>query len=139
MSYNKTISMGRLTRDPKLEKTASDKDFCNFDIALDDGFGSNKKTTYIQITTWGKQAQFVSKHFSKGSGIHIEGRLTQDRWKDKETGNMRYRIRITAERIQFPVGSKKKDYNNDNEEDAGIQGNSPGWPNQYEAPDEIPL
>jgi len=126
MSYNKTISEGRMTRDPELGHTATKTPYCNYDIAMDDGFGKNKKTTYITVTSWGKQAEFVAKSFKKGDGILVEGRLSQDQWPDKVTGKTRYRHRITAEKVQFPVGSKKHDYSNE-EETGQEEATPPSW------------
>lgn len=116
MSFNKVILEGRLTRDPELETVGNGTPICNFDIAVDDGYGQHKKTTFITVTCWSKQAEFVSKYFKKSAGILVEGRLSQDKWPDKGTGKMRYRHRITAEKVQFPVGSQKNNYN-DQEED----------------------
>ena len=77
-------------------------------IASDSGWGDNKKTCFIDVTVWGKQAEFVAQNFSKGDGIFIEGRLDFDRWKDKNSGDMRSKHRITVERVTFPVGNRKK-------------------------------
>lgn len=131
-SFNRFIAMGRLSKNPVLEEKKG-KQLCNFDIAIDDGFGKYKKTTYITVTCWGKQAVFVSEHFIKGAGIFVEGRLTQDRWLDKDSGKNRTRHRITAERVNFPTGTKKNDYNNDqgDEEPECLDDLNTGWETEY--------
>lgn len=131
MSYNKTISEGRITRELKLEKTKTGTPFCNFDLAMDSGFGKNKRTTFITVTVWGKQAEFVSKYFEKGHGILVEGRIDQDIWKDKNTGEKKSRHRITAERVQFPLSNKNQktvDPTDEEEAQTNYSDTSPGWP-----------
>jgi len=108
MSYNKIIMMGRLTKDPDLRSIPSGTPICEFGIAVDSGFGDNKRTCFIDVTVWGKQAEFVHKYFKKGSGIHVDGRLDLDTWDDKNGGGKRYKHRITAERVTFPVGAVGK-------------------------------
>jgi len=130
MSYNKVIMMGRLTRDPELKTVGSDMQVAKFGLAVDSGWGDKKKTTFIDVTTWGKQAEFVSKHFNKGEGIHIEGRLDLDTWDDKESGAKRSKHTITAERITFTVGNKDKGSGGGSAQNA--------WDNKKEI-DEIPF
>ena len=107
MSYNKIIVMGRLTRDPELRNTPSGTPVCEGRVAFDNGWGENKKACFIDVTVWGKQAEFVSKYFKKGAGIHIDGRLEMDSWKDKTDGKERSKHYIVAERVTFPIGAGK--------------------------------
>lgn len=108
MSYNKVIMMGRLTRDPEIKETSGGTKVAEFGLAVDSGWGENKRTTFVDITAWSKQAEFVAKYFHKGDGIHIEGRLDLDTWEDKNGGGKRSKHRITSERITFPLGGKGK-------------------------------
>ncbi len=135
MSYNKVIMMGRLTRDPDLRTIPSGTPVCEFGIAADSGWGDNKKTCFIDVTVWGKQAEFVAKYFNKGDGIHLEGRLDFDRWEDKNGGGKRSKHRVTAERVTFPVGANKHNKNN---QPQGHTDTPSGWNSQQEI-DEIPF
>lgn len=107
MSYNKIIVMGRLTRDPELRSTPNGTPVCECAVAFDNGWGENKRPCFIDVVVWGKQADFVNKYFKKGAGIHIDGRLEMDSWKDKDTGKNRSKHQIVAERVTFPVGAGK--------------------------------
>jgi single-strand DNA-binding protein len=42
----------------------------------------------------------VAADIKKGTTVLVEGRLTQDRWQDKQTGQNRYKLKVTAESIQ---------------------------------------
>ena len=101
--YNRVILMGRLTRDPELRTTQSGITMCRFSIAVDRNFakqGEERQTDFFDITVWRQQAEFVSKYFSKGRMIHVEGRLQNDNYTD-QNGNKVYRTSIVADRIDF--------------------------------------
>lgn len=138
MSYNKVIGMGRLTRDPDLRTIPSGTPVCEFGLAMDSGWGDNKKTCFIDVTVWGKQAEFVSKYFKKGDGIHLEGRLDFDSWEDKNGGGKRSKHRITAERVTFPVGAGKGGNATAAPSSTGMDTAPSGWNSQQEI-DEIPF
>lgn len=108
--YNRVILMGRLTRDPELRTTQSGITMCRFSIAVDRQFarqGEERQTDFFDITVWRQQAEFVSKYFTKGRMIHVEGRLQNDNYTD-QNGNKVYRTSIIADRIDF-CGDKRAD------------------------------
>ena len=108
MSFNKLIMMGRLTRDVELKKVGGkDTSVCEFGLAVDSGWGDNATVCFVDVTCWGKQAEFTAKYFKKGSPIHLEGRLDYQTWE--KDGQKRSKHRITAERVTFPIGSKKEE------------------------------
>ena len=72
---NKAILMGRLTRDPELRHTGSGTPVCSFSIAINNGFGENQTTDYINCVAWNKTAEFVNKYFTKGRMIVVIGRI----------------------------------------------------------------
>ena len=82
-SFNKVILLGRLTRDPELRVTPNGNNICKFSIAVSRKFkaadGSLKEeVAFIDIDAFGRQAELVSKYFSKGKPIFMEGRLKLD-------------------------------------------------------------
>ena len=98
--FNTVILTGRLTADPELKTTNSGVYVCSFTIANDTGFGDNKKTNFINIVTWKGTAEFVSKYFTKGMLIGIEGYIQSRKWQDKE-GNSRTSVEVVARNVQF--------------------------------------
>lgn len=135
MSYNKVIMMGRLTRDPELRTIGSGTNVAEFGLAVDSGWGDNKRTTFIDVTSWGKQSEFVTKYFKKGDGIHIEGRLEFEQWEDKNGGGKRSKHKVTAERVTFTVGGKSDQKPNNNEP---IPMDQKKWDDQNEL-DQVPF
>ena len=74
---NKAILMGRLVADPELKQTASNIAVCKFTIAINRPFvskdGGERQSDFINIVVWRNTAEFVSKYFTKGKMIIVEG------------------------------------------------------------------
>lgn len=102
---NKAILMGRLTRDPELRHTNSGTAVCSFSIAIDNGYGENRRTDFINCVAWSKTAEFVTNYFGKGKMIIVEGRIQSRSWDDPN-GGKRYATEVVAENVSF--GESKK-------------------------------
>ena len=101
--YNKVILMGRLTRDPELRTTPNGISVATFSIAVDRRFaksGEERKTDFFNIVAWRQTAEFVSKYFSKGRSILVEGELQTRSYVDKD-GVTRYITEIIADNLHF--------------------------------------
>ena len=92
--------MGRLTKDPELRRTNSGTAVASFTLAVDRDFSKEKETDFIDCVAWGKTAEFVSNHFSKGKMATVAGRLQIRSWKDKD-GNNRRTAEVVAENVYF--------------------------------------
>lgn len=106
-NFNKVIMMGHLTRDPEMRYTQGGMAICKIGLAVNSGWGDKKKACFIDCTAFDKRAEAMSKHFSKGDAIHLEGRLELDQWEDKETGAKRSKHGIVIEQWTF-TGSATK-------------------------------
>lgn len=106
---NKIIVMGRLVRDPELRHTTQNNtSVCPFRIAVDrDRKGPNgeKQTDFLDCVAWGRQAEFVSQWFNKGTMAIVVGRLQTRNWQDPN-GNNRIAYEIQCDEISF--GETKK-------------------------------
>ena len=111
---NKVQLIGRLTKDPDLRYTKNNIAVANYSIAVNDGYGEKQQTQFINISTWGKNGEFVSKYFKKGQSIGIVGRLRSNNYEDSN-GNKRYTVEVITEDIEF-VGSKNEKQNGQDEE-----------------------
>lgn len=72
---NTVILTGNVTKDTELKYTQSGKAYCNFTVASNKYVSGENVATFVNITSWGKQAEFVSKYFGKGSSVEIVGEL----------------------------------------------------------------
>lgn len=103
--FNKVTLAGRLTRDPELRYIPSGTALCKLGLAVSRKFktktGETKEdTVFINITAWGATAEFCNEYMKKGAPILVEGRLTMNEWEDKNTGQKRSTIEVSADRVQ---------------------------------------
>lgn len=100
--FNKVILMGRLVADPELRQTPNNISVCRFRIAVDRGYSADKekKADFITVVAWRQSAEFVSKYFSKGKMIIVEGALHNADYTD--SNNVKhYAMEVTAEKVAF--------------------------------------
>lgn len=104
-SLNKVFLMGNLTRDPEVRYTPKGTAVADISMAINmvyrtqDG-SDREEVVYVDVVTWGRQAETCGQYLSKGSPVFVEGRLQLDQWEDKD-GQKRSRLRVRAERVQF--------------------------------------
>ncbi len=102
--------MGRITNDLELKTTPSGVSVCSFRIAVDRRYqvkGEEKQTDFFNITAWRQQAEFVTKYFSKGRMILVDGELNTRSYTGKN-GNPATWYEVVTDRISF-AGGKKDD------------------------------
>lgn len=106
---NKVILTGRLTADPELKQTQSGISSCRFTVAVDRKF-ANKETgerqaDFITCVAWRQTAEFLSKYFSKGKMICVEGNLRTDSYKDKNHDDVtHYTTEVYVDNVEFCGG-----------------------------------
>ena len=101
---NKAILIGRLTRDPELRYTSSNRAVCQFTIAIDRPFSNQatgqREADFINIVAWDKTGENVGKFMTKGRLIAVEGRI-QVRNYDNNEGRKVYVTEVVASNVQF--------------------------------------
>ena len=81
---NKVHLIGNLTRDPEVRYTQSGKAVCTFSIAINDGYGENKKAYFFPVVVWNKSAEACGNSLHKGSKVAVTGKLTSRQYDNKE-------------------------------------------------------
>ncbi len=126
---NHIVIMGRLTRDPELRRTGTGIAVASFRVAVDRDFapkdGGERKADFIDCVAWRNTGEFISKYFTKGRMIVVDGRLEMRDWTDKD-GNKRTSAEIVVANAYF--GDSKRD--NDS---SASSGNSYGGYNSAQA------
>jgi single-strand DNA-binding protein len=109
-SFNKVMLMGNLTRDPALKYLPNSQNAvvefaiaCNRKFKLASG-EEREEVTFVELTSFGKQAEVINQYFTKGKPIFIEGRLKLDQWEDKNGGGKRSKLSVVIENFQFIGG-----------------------------------
>ena len=105
--FNLAILTGRICQPVELKTTPNGISVCTFGIAVDRAYkkGEEKQTDFLNVVCWRSTAEFVSKWFTKGSLIGIEGSIQTRKFTDKN-GNNRTAFEIVANNVHF-VESKK--------------------------------
>lgn len=98
--------MGNLSRDPELMQTKNGTSVCRFSIAVNRSYSAQDgsardETCFVEMDSFGRTAENIGKFFSKGKPILVEGRLRQDSWEDKTTGQKRSKLLVVVERFEF--------------------------------------
>ena len=104
-NLNHVTLQGNLTRDPETRISTAGLAIVNFAVAVNSGFGDKEEVSFVDCTAFGKQGEALAKYFTKGKQIIVEGRLRQDRWEDKETGQKRSKLAVVVNAFFF-TGTK---------------------------------
>ena len=59
-----------------------------------------------QNDVWDKLGEFAGEYVKKGIQVVVEGRIAQNKWTDKATGNDRESFLVVANNIRL-LGSKR--------------------------------
>lgn len=100
---NRVVLMGRLVADPELKTTNTGVSVTSFRIAVDRSYvknGEQRQTDFFDIVAWRSSAEFVCKHFAKGSLIAVDGQLQSRQYQTKD-GQNRTAIEVVADNISF--------------------------------------
>ncbi len=110
-SFNRVILMGNLTRDPEVRYTTGGTAVTDVSLAIN-RYRTDRntkerieETTFVDVTLWGRTAEIAGEYLSKGRPVLIEGRLQQDQWEDRETGQKRSKLKVVGESMQL-LGSR---------------------------------
>ena len=104
-SVNCVLLLGHLTRDPELRYTPTGAAVAQFGLGVNrrwrDAAGTLQASPcFVEVVTWGKQAETVAAHCAKGRSVFIEGRLQLDQ-RETEAGERRSRLKVVAQRVTF--------------------------------------
>lgn len=102
---NKVILCGNLTKDMDVKiykgKTKKDNDTIvgRFTVAVNEGYGENKKTTFIPVTIFNKTVENLEEYLIKGTKVNICGKLDIKN-EETEDGYKTY-VSVLANEVQL--------------------------------------
>ncbi|MDO4393020.1 MAG: single-stranded DNA-binding protein [Bacillota bacterium] len=101
---NSVQLIGRLTRDPEVRYTSGQNQtaVARFSIAVNDGYGENERTSFINIVVFGRQAENCERYLSKGRQVGITGRIQTGSYE--KDGRTVYTTDVVASRVEFLGG-----------------------------------
>ena len=102
---NKTILIGRLTADPELRQTQNGIASCRFTVAVNRKYKNEQgeyEADFITCVAWRQTAEFVSRYFSKGKMIAVEGTLHTGSYQDKNYPDVKhYTTGVYVDNVEF--------------------------------------
>lgn len=100
---NSVILLGNLTRDPELRFTPMGTPVTEFGIAVNrkykQGEEVKQEVCFIDVVTFGKQAEAISQYIQKGSKVLVDGRLQQQTWE--KDGKKHSKHEVVANHVEF--------------------------------------
>lgn len=102
---NSVTLLGRLTRDPEVRhpEALDGRAVCELRIAVPNG--GEKPPTFIDVSTFDRQAEACAKYLTKGRQVAVDGRLIYREW-EAEDGSRRSAHSVIG-RVEF-LGSAKQ-------------------------------
>lgn len=110
---NRTVLVGRLTRDPELKYTNSGRAVASFNIAVNRQFTNSqgeREADFINCVIWNKTAENFCNFIRKGSLVGIDGRI-QTRSYENQQGTRIFVTEVVAENFSL-LESKNSNQNN---------------------------
>ena len=98
-----TINLiGRTTADPELRSSAGGTPVCSFRLAVTTPprDGKDQPAMFVDVITFGSQAEAIAKHVAKGRQLGVSGRLSYRQW-EAEDGSPRSKHEVIANQVEF--------------------------------------
>lgn len=118
---NKVILCGNLVKDMDVKvikgktKKADDVIVGRFTLAVNEGYGENKKATFIPVTIFNKTVENLEEYLIKGTKVNVIGRLDINNVETEE-GYKTYVSVISNEIQLLKVATPEYPYEDDEEE-----------------------
>ena len=105
MSINRVLCSGNLTRDAEIRRTAQGLTIANFCMAVNSRRKNQQSgewenyPNYVDVTVFGKKAEFVEHGLTKGAKVFIDGELRWSSWE--KDGQKRSKLEVVANDIEL--------------------------------------
>lgn len=95
---NSVQLIGRLTRDPEADHTASGTAVTTFRLAIERP--GRKGADFVTIKAWERLADATADHLTRGRRVAVQGRLAHEEWTGSD-GRRAERLTVVADRVEF--------------------------------------
>lgn len=132
MSVNKVILIGRLGKDPETRYMTSGEAVTNCTLATSENWKDKsgekqEKTEWHNLVFYRRLAEIAGEYLKKGSQIYVEGKLTTEKWQNKE-GKDRYTTKIIVDQMTMLGGKPEGSRQGTQEHDSNPPGRPGGAP-----------
>lgn len=135
MSINQVIISGNVGQNPEL-KNVNGSTVTRLSVATDDGHYDKQQNTWVQkvqwhnVSIWGKQAEQVCQHVTKGSAVTVQGSIEYRKYTNKQ-GIEKEATNIKAFKIDYQRQANQNNGQNYQQPAQQPQNNN-GQPAQYQ-------
>ena len=128
---NRVTISGNVAKDIELRMTAGKgTPVATTSIAVNDGYGENKKTYFIPIVVWGKQGESFANNVVKGQKVWVNGKLVINEYEAKD-GTKRSKPEVWADMFDGVEWAKTSNASSNNYDD--------GWNDPVDDSEEVPF
>lgn len=94
---------GNLTKEPDLKFTKNGEAVVNFDVASTPSYKQGNdwvdgETIFFRCTAWKQHAVNIAESLTKGTSVHVRGRLKQEAYDGKD-GSKRTQLKVEVEYV----------------------------------------
>lgn len=108
---NKTILMGRLTKEPELKVLGgSNTSVCKFTLAVPRKYKQTgqPEVDFLNIVAFSKTAEFCANYYRKGQQVLVVGRVQNRSWDDAD-GTKHYATEVIIDEAEFADTKKPQE------------------------------
>jgi single-strand DNA-binding protein len=128
---------GSLGQDCKVATTQNGKTVCEFSVAVNSGYGDNKKTTWANCVMFGKRAEGqLPGYLAKGQKVAVSGEMTLETWETNGVKGAKVKVFVSSIDL---IGEKKAEQQAPQQQSAPqqYQQQAPQQAPQQQAPDNF--
>lgn len=106
---NNCSFIGRIGGDAEVRYTGAGKAVTSFSLAIESGWGENKKTTWVNCSLWGRgeNAHGLTPYIIKGKQLGVMGSIYLDKWTDRG-GSEKFTLKMDVRDVTL-CGPKESD------------------------------
>lgn len=105
---NSVTLSGRLVKDAELKYSASGTAIYNNTVAVEDGYGDNKKTYFIDFVAFQKTAENAAQWTFKGQRVILQGKLVKRSYEAND-GKKIWITEVHASNLEYTDFKEKEE------------------------------
>ena len=95
--------IGRLGQNPELRYTKDGQSVTNLSLAVDQGYGDNKRTEWVRVVIWGKPAEAAAQWLSKADIVSVQSESFRINAYAAQDGSIHGQLEVSARRVDYLV------------------------------------
>lgn len=107
MSVNSITLGGNVGKDLEVKYTQNGKAIGSFSLAVQQGYGDNKRTMWVTCLIFGERAEKLAPHIRKGAKLVVSGRLDVRQY-DRNDGTKGTAVEIAVNDLEFIAGGQQQ-------------------------------